>query len=306
MSGSVGTLRKLARFYKTNILDFFDANGASSRQVRPAERKVLEAGAGVRMELLAWGNTVMEPHLFRIAPDAGSGDPYTHEGEEFIYVLRGDLEITVEGESIPPETWRQLLFRKRDAASLEKSGPQRNLGVVDEYSADVLNSGPVFCRLRIGGKMNWQRALRLLPLLALFLSVVSCSKKTPTLNLLVWEGYADPSFVKAFEEQNHCKVSASYMGSSDELVAKLRGGSAGNYDVISPSSDVASSIATAGLAAPLDLSKIPSLQPTLRADSLPCRWCAPTARCTAFLSCGAPIPSFTTRLPSRSLRIPGT
>jgi len=48
------------------------------------------------------------------------------------------------------------------------------------------------------------------------------------------------------------------MGSSDELVAKLRGGSASNYDVISPSSDVASSIARAGLTAPLDLSKIPS------------------------------------------------
>jgi len=78
------------------------------------------------------------------------------------------------------------------------------------------------------------------------------------LSLLVWEGYADPSFVHAFEEQNHCKISASYMGSSDELVAKLRGGSAGNYDVIFPSSDVATSIATAGLAAPLDLSKIPS------------------------------------------------
>src|SRR5213075_3537682 len=86
----------------------------------------------------------------------------------------------------------------------------------------------------------------------------SCRKKTPTLNLLVWEGYADPSFIKAFEEQNHCKVSASYMGSSDELVAKLRGGSAGNYDVISPSSDVATSIASGGLAAPLDLSKIPA------------------------------------------------
>src|SRR5271168_551271 len=98
MSGSVGTLRKLARFYKTNILDFFDASGASSRQVRPAERKVLEAGEGVRMELLAWGNTVMEPHLFRVAPEAGSGDPYTHDGEEFIYVLRGDLEITVGDE----------------------------------------------------------------------------------------------------------------------------------------------------------------------------------------------------------------
>jgi putative spermidine/putrescine transport system substrate-binding protein/spermidine/putrescine transport system substrate-binding protein len=86
----------------------------------------------------------------------------------------------------------------------------------------------------------------------------SCAKKTPTLNLLVWEGYADPSYVKAFEEQNGCKISASYMGSSDELVAKLRGGSASNYDVISPSSDVATMIATKGLAAPLDLSKIPS------------------------------------------------
>src|SRR4029078_5496827 len=86
----------------------------------------------------------------------------------------------------------------------------------------------------------------------------SCGKKTPTLNLLVWEGYADPSFVKAFEDENHCKVSASYMGSSDELMAKLRGGSAGNYDVISPSSDVASAIATSQLAAPLDLSQIPT------------------------------------------------
>jgi len=62
--------------------------------------------------------------------------------------------------------------------------------------------------------------------MAIFL-LPSCGKKTQTLNLLVWEGYADPSYVQTFEEQNHCKVSASYMGSSDELVAKLRGGSAG-------------------------------------------------------------------------------
>src|SRR5580698_2493859 len=102
MSGSVGTLRKLARFYKTNILDFFDASGTSSRQVRPGERKVLEAGAGVRMELLAWGNTVMEPHLFRIAPEAGSGDPYTLEGEEF-RLKPGD---SFYFESATPHRWK--------------------------------------------------------------------------------------------------------------------------------------------------------------------------------------------------------
>ena len=95
MSGSVGTLRKLARFYKTSILDFFDTHEARSLQVRPRERKVLDAGPGVRMELLAWGNAVMEPHLFRVAPGSGSGDSYTHEGEEFLYVLRGELQIAV-------------------------------------------------------------------------------------------------------------------------------------------------------------------------------------------------------------------
>jgi putative spermidine/putrescine transport system substrate-binding protein/spermidine/putrescine transport system substrate-binding protein len=95
-------------------------------------------------------------------------------------------------------------------------------------------------------------------LFAVTIFTLSCGKRVPTLNLLVWEGYSDSSFIRAFEQQNHCRISASYMGSSDELVAKLRGGSAGNYDVISPSSDVATSIATAGLAAPLDLSKIPS------------------------------------------------
>jgi len=117
MSGSVGTLRKLAKFYKTNILDFFDARGASSRQVRPAERKVLEAGAGVRMELLAWGNTAMEPHLFRVAPDAGSGDPYTHEGEEFIYVLRGELAITLDGE--------EFRLKPGDSFYFESATPHR-------------------------------------------------------------------------------------------------------------------------------------------------------------------------------------
>ena len=69
-------------------------------------------------------------------------------------------------------------------------------------------------------------------LLTAFLFLLgSCAKKTPTLNLLVWEGYADPSFVGGFAEQCHCKVTASYMGSSDELVAKLRGGSASNYEI---------------------------------------------------------------------------
>lgn len=94
-------------------------------------------------------------------------------------------------------------------------------------------------------------------LLALLPFLAACSRER-SLNLLVWEGYADAKAVEAFEKEHHCKIKASYMGSSDELVAKLKGGGSGVYDVISPSSDVATFLMRSGLAAPLDLSKIPT------------------------------------------------
>jgi mannose-6-phosphate isomerase-like protein (cupin superfamily) len=117
MSASVGTLRRLARFYRTNILEFFDANEVRTPLVRPAKRKVLEAGPGVRMELLAWGNTVMEPHLFRIKPNAGSGESYTHEGEEFLFVLRGELQIALADE--------EFHLKRGDSFYFESSKPHR-------------------------------------------------------------------------------------------------------------------------------------------------------------------------------------
>src|SRR5215467_1223048 len=98
----------------------------------------------------------------------------------------------------------------------------------------------------------------LLGILVIALTCAACGKKEESLSLLVWEGYSDESAVHDFEQSHHCTISAAYMGSSDELIAKLRGGSASNYDVISPSSDVAASIARTSLAAPLDLSKLPS------------------------------------------------
>lgn len=103
-----------------------------------------------------------------------------------------------------------------------------------------------------------KRRAVLLGILAVSLACGACGKKEDSLSLLVWEGYADDNAVHDFEVSHNCKIHSSFMGSSDELVAKLRGGSASNYDVISPSSDVAASIARTGLAAPLDLSKLPS------------------------------------------------
>ena len=83
--------------------------------MRPPKRKVLEAGPGVRMELLAWGNKVMEPHLFRISAKAGSGESYAHEGEEFLFVLRGELKIALDGEEYHLKRGDGFYFEKRHA-----------------------------------------------------------------------------------------------------------------------------------------------------------------------------------------------
>jgi quercetin dioxygenase-like cupin family protein len=118
MSASVSTLRRLARFYNFNILSLFEPSEGNPHRVQPKDRKVLDAGPGVRMELLAWGNTVMEPHLFRISPGAGSGEAYTHEGEEFIHVLQGSLEITLDGGT-------QYKLEKGDSFYFESNTPHR-------------------------------------------------------------------------------------------------------------------------------------------------------------------------------------
>ena len=78
------------------------------------------------------------------------------------------------------------------------------------------------------------------------------------LNFMVWEGYTDTLFAKPFEDACGVKVNATYMQSSDELVAKLRAGGAQTIDLVSPSSDAITQIIEANLAQPLDMKRLPS------------------------------------------------
>jgi DNA-binding transcriptional MerR regulator/quercetin dioxygenase-like cupin family protein len=118
MRSSVATLQRIARFYKTNILSMFETNGEPQPLVRPSQRKILETSPEVRMELLAWGNTAMEPHLFRVKPGGGSGESYTHEGEEFLHVLRGEFEIWLHKQG-------HYRLQPGDSLYFESSTPHR-------------------------------------------------------------------------------------------------------------------------------------------------------------------------------------
>jgi transcriptional regulator with XRE-family HTH domain len=138
MRSSVATLQRIAHYYRTNILSLFEAAQENPRLVRPAERKILETTAGVRMELLAWGNTAMEPHLFRVKPNGGSGESYTHEGEEFLHILRGEFEIWLSKN----EHYR---LKTGDSLYFESSTPHRwrNPGKTETWLLWV-NTPPTF------------------------------------------------------------------------------------------------------------------------------------------------------------------
>jgi spermidine/putrescine-binding protein len=80
--------------------------------------------------------------------------------------------------------------------------------------------------------------------------------KGSTLNILAWEGYADDSFTKEFEDKYDVTVKGTYFGSSDELVSKLQSGGGARYDIITPSSDVAGYIVSSNLVEPIATDQI--------------------------------------------------
>ena len=95
-NASVATLQKLAVFYGTNVQSFFGNSRKPQKLVTSRIRKQLSNEPGINIELLAFGDKVMQPHLYRIEPGTSSGGSYHHDGEEFIYVIKGTCEIWLD------------------------------------------------------------------------------------------------------------------------------------------------------------------------------------------------------------------
>ena len=71
---------------------------------------------------MPWGNVLMEPDLFTIAPGAGSVESYSHEGEEFLYVLRGGLDIALWGHSHHLRAGESFYFERNTPRTWQNSG----------------------------------------------------------------------------------------------------------------------------------------------------------------------------------------
>jgi len=93
---SVATLQRLTAAYGATVLDLYNIPRRPKRLIHPSERRVIETASGVRMELLSTGAKQLQSMLLRVAPGAGSDGAYSHEGEEFIYMMSGSLEIWLD------------------------------------------------------------------------------------------------------------------------------------------------------------------------------------------------------------------
>ncbi len=75
--------------------------------------------ASVRIEQLAHDATQLEPQLFVLAPGATSDGAYSHDGEEFLYLLSGALTVWVGDDE------RYRLADPGDALTFPSTLPHR-------------------------------------------------------------------------------------------------------------------------------------------------------------------------------------
>src|SRR5437868_11617054 len=88
----------------------------------------------------------------------------------------------------------------------------------------------------------------------------SIGKGEGQLNLIAWEGYTQPQWVKPFQKQTGCTVHAKYAGSSDEMVTLMRSGGGSQYDMVSASGDASLRLIYGKDVQPVDTSKVPDFK----------------------------------------------
>ena len=135
---SVASLRLLAEAYGVNMREVFGADlEQGSPLVRGEDRPVMQWDNGVRFEEMASGEKVMDPSFIRVPPRAGSEGFYSHNGEEFVYVLSGHLFVELKDQ----ETFR---VAPGDTLYFPSTTPHRWWAGDEPVEAVYVNTPPTF------------------------------------------------------------------------------------------------------------------------------------------------------------------
>jgi DNA-binding transcriptional MerR regulator/quercetin dioxygenase-like cupin family protein len=114
---SIEVLKNLAQFYNKNILHFFRSE-TEMKHIPPNLREAVDIDIpGVQIDsLVGIREHVMQPMLYRIQPGCGITSAHAHEGEEFLFVLRGTVEMELNNEEIFILKPQSSLYFKSSAA----------------------------------------------------------------------------------------------------------------------------------------------------------------------------------------------
>jgi transcriptional regulator with XRE-family HTH domain len=126
---SIKALHAVSRALGVTISWFFEANDVPEVErdlvVRRARRRRLDYSAGVVDELLSPNLTgALELLSCRFPPGASSGEePYSHLGEEAGVVIRGRLELWVDGRTVTLEAGDSFGFKSALPHRYRNPGP---------------------------------------------------------------------------------------------------------------------------------------------------------------------------------------
>ncbi|HEY6057203.1 MAG TPA: XRE family transcriptional regulator, partial [Candidatus Limnocylindrales bacterium] len=94
---SLAALKRLTSAYGTTVAALAsDSAAGTGRLVRTPDRRIVEPGAGIRIEDLATSPTQLESQLFVLSPGTSSEGYYAHPGEEFMFLLDGRLGVWLD------------------------------------------------------------------------------------------------------------------------------------------------------------------------------------------------------------------
>ncbi len=131
---SLSLVHRLVRVLETNISWLFEEVGPDDAPVsRAGTRPVVTlddrpgAGAGVCFERIIpyKGGHLLQSNIHHIAVGGRSGAPITHEGEETGYVLRGVIELVLDGVTHTLREGDSFCFRSTVPHSYRNAGGER-------------------------------------------------------------------------------------------------------------------------------------------------------------------------------------
>ncbi|MDX6552963.1 MAG: hypothetical protein QOH74_1451 [Gaiellales bacterium] len=138
-SPTVGSLHRLAIAFETTVPALMGTPEPHERLVvRPHERNLLFGAPGVKMENLYDVDTILQSMVITVEPGAGSEESYAHEGEEVLYMIEGEIDVTLD----EIDTYR---LRTGDAMTFASTRPHRWTNPGNVTAAIVwINTPPTF------------------------------------------------------------------------------------------------------------------------------------------------------------------